>query len=337
MLYVTTRNNRDAFTANRVLQEDRCPDGGFYLPFRPPKFTHEEIDALADKSFNQNVADILNLFFNIKLTGWDIDFCAGRHSVRLETLRHRIIIAESWHNPDWDFERTVKSLTFQICKDTRMPTDWIKIAVRIAVLFGIFGELKKSGVDSADVSVLTGDFTQPISAWYARQWGLPVGNIICSCNENNTLWDLLCHGQMRTDAVSVPTIIPEADVTLPAGLERLIYECGGGPETLCYLDSCRKGRIYCPNDAVLTRMRKGMYVSVVSSHRTETTIPSVYRTHSYVMSGCTALAYSGLLDYRAKTGETGYAVVLAEKSPVCDAELVAKALGIPVETLRQAI
>ena len=46
MLYVTTRNNRDAYTAQRVLRENRGPDGGLYVPFREPVFSREEIDAL---------------------------------------------------------------------------------------------------------------------------------------------------------------------------------------------------------------------------------------------------------------------------------------------------
>ena len=335
MLYVTTRNNRDAFTAQRALRENRGPDGGLYLPFHTPRFSQPEIETLAEKTFNQCVAETLNLLFKIKLTSWDIDFCIGRYPVRLETLRHRIILAETWHNPDWNYERLVKNLVDHLCNDYSVPTDWAKIAVRIAVLVGVFGELKRMGITAADVAVVSGDFSAPISAWYARQWGLPVGNIVCCCNENKSLWDLICHGQLRTDILSIPTIIPEADITLPTDLERLIYECGGIPEVQRYLEACRQGRMYCPNDAILTKLRNGLYVSVVSSQRMETTIPSVYRTHNYLLSPYTALAYAGLLDYRAKTGETGYAVVLAERSPMNDAAAVAGAMGIPEEELKQ--
>lgn len=323
MLYVTTRNNRDAYTAQRALRENRGPDGGLYLPFRTPKFSPADIDALAEKPFGQCVADVLNLLFNTKLTSWDVDFCVGRYPVRLQTLRHRIIMAESWHNPGWDFDCMVDNLAKHLCANITVPSDLAKIAVRIAVLFGIFGELKRSGINFADISVVSGDFSAPISAWYARQWGLPIGNIICCCNENNDLWNLICHGQLRTDTVSIPTIIPEADITLPADLERLIYEAGGIPEVERYLDICRRGGTYCPNDAILGRLRKNLHVSVVSSQRIEMTIPSVYRTHNYPLSPYSALAYAGLLDYRTKTGETRHAIVLAEKSPANDAEAAA--------------
>lgn len=335
MLYVTTRNNRDAFTAQRTLTENRCSDGGLYLPFHTPKLPDEQIASLADRSFNQNVADILNLLFNTKLTSWDIDFCTGRYPVRLAPLSHRIQIAEAWHNPDWEYSRMVNGLAACLCREGCFPSNWLKIAVRIAVLFGIFGELQRTGINSADISVVSGDFSAPISAWYARQWGLPIQNIVCCCNENNQLWDLFCHGHLRTDAVSLQTSIPEADISLPDDLERLIYACGGTAEVNRYLEACRQGLLYYPGELILSKLRKGQYISVVSSQRVETTIPSVYRTHGYLLSPGSALAYAGLLDYRAKTGSTQPAIVFSEKNPVCTAAFVANTLGISEEEFKR--
>ncbi len=334
MLYVTTRNNTDSFTAQKALRENRGSDGGLYLPFRQPKFSPEEIHALSQKPFGHTVAEVLNLLFGTRLAGWDVDFCIGRYPVRLEQMHHRIAVAEMWHNPDWRYERLVNNLTGSLCSDSSIPGDWVKIAVRIAVLAGLCGEWKRSGMESVDIALVSGDFSAPISAWYARQWGLPIGNIICCCNENNSLWDLICHGQMRTDAVSIPTAIPEADITLPEDLERLVYGCGGTAEVQTFLEACRQGSGYYPNDMVLGKMRQGLYVSVVSSSRINSTIAGMYGTNGYLMSPHTALAYAGLLDYRSKTGETGYAVVLSEKSPVESCTAIAKALDIPEESIR---
>jgi len=182
--------------------------------------------------------------------------------------------------------------------------------------------------------VVSGDFTLPISAWYLRKMGFPIGNIICCCNENNQFWDLLCNGQMHTDALSVCTIVPEADVVLPVNLERLISDCAGAQETRRYLECCRTGRVYGVSDMLLQKLRSGMHVCVVSSSRVETTIPNVYRTHNYVLSPASALAYGGLLDYRAKTGITRTAVVLCDESPLCCGETVAKVLELPAAVLK---
>ena len=337
MLYVTTRNRLDSFTASRVLLENRGPDGGLFVPLHLPKLSSEDCVRLAEIPFGKCVAEILNLFFSTKLTGWDVDFSIGRYPVRLESLAHRIHMAETWHNPDWQYLRVEKNLKALIKAETDLPGNWVSVAVRMAVLAGVLGNRELLGSGPVDISVVSGDFTLPISAWYLREMGFPVGNIICCCNENNQFWDLLCNGQMRTDAVSHCTIVQEADITLPVDLERLISACGGIWETEGYLGCCRTGALYTVSDAMLQQLRQGLYACVISSIRVETTIPNVYKTHNYVMSPASALAYAGLLDYRAKAGITRSAIVLCDKSPVLDAEIVAKVMGIPVSELKKRL
>ena len=116
MLYVTTRVSQDAFTANRALSEDRCPAGGFYVPMQLPRFDEGQIAALAENSFAQNVADILNLLFGTKLDGWSVEFGIGRCPVKPVALHGKITVAESWHNPSYRFERLVKGIENQMLK-----------------------------------------------------------------------------------------------------------------------------------------------------------------------------------------------------------------------------
>ena len=338
MLYVTTRNNADVYTAHRALENHRGPDGGLFLPFHAPKFTPEEIAALKEKSCNQTVAMVLNRMFGTKVSGWDVDFAIGRYPVRVTALGHRILMGETWHNPDWNFDRFSKSLMKLLGREEEtVAGDWCAIGVRIAVLFGLYGELLRSETiregEKVDISLVSGEFTSPISAWYARQWGLPIGNIVCCCNENSEIWNLICHGQFRTDLLSVPTSTPQADVTLPADLERLICGCGGSDEVQRYLEICRRGGTYTVSDSLLKKLQDGLFVSVISSHRIESTIPAAYATHGYLMSAYSALAYAGALDYRAKKGAPRQVVVLAEKGPVCDREVICRAMGIPEEKL----
>ena len=333
MLYVSTRNDFDTVPAGRALRENRDPDGGFYVPFRTEALPDAQIRELLAKPFNECVAEVLNLLLQCRLTGWDVDFAAGRYPVRLNKAGRRTYVAELWHNPDWNYERMVFSLTQALCPDNTAPTSWGRIAIRIAVMFGIFGQLRRDGVYNADICAVAGDFSAPISAWYARQMGLPIGNIVCACNENHALWDLICHGQMRTNSLSIQTLVPEADVAIPQELERLIYACGGREETDRYQACCRLGQVYAPGEEVLAQLRTGLYVSVVSSKRLENTIPGVYRTHGYVLSPACALAYAALQDYRAKTGVSRHAVVLSEQSPACTAETVAVMLDVTPEVL----
>ena len=343
MLYVTTRNNRDAFTAQRVLQDRRAGDGGFYVPFRLPVLSEAEIGSFAEKSFNKCVAEVLNLLFNTRLTSFDLDLSVGRYTVRLQTLNTRIIMAECWHNPQWLFSCLVQELVELVRGEASEPVtgEWAEIGVRTAVLFGIFGELMRHGMASTekkvDISVVAGDFSAPMSAWYARAMGLPVGNIVCACNENGNLWNFICHGQLKTDGTAIPTVTPEADIVVPAGIERLIYAIGGCPEVERYLEALRLGRTYYMEEKLLHRLRQGIYVTVTSQQRILETIPNVYATHDYILSASSALNYIGLQDYRAKTGECRNALILTEKSPRSDGDLVAAALGFTRQTLERLL
>ena len=56
MLYVTTRNKYDTYTAFKANLSDRGPDGGLYLPFRMPELTKEEIKEFSEQSFAQRIA-----------------------------------------------------------------------------------------------------------------------------------------------------------------------------------------------------------------------------------------------------------------------------------------
>ena len=94
MLYVTTRNHLDSFTACPVLKENRAPDGGLFVPLHVPKLSQQDCARLAEMSFGQCAAEMLNLFFSTRLTGWDVDFAVGRYPVRLEALAHKIYLAE---------------------------------------------------------------------------------------------------------------------------------------------------------------------------------------------------------------------------------------------------
>lgn len=322
MLYVTTRGKYDTYTEHFANQSDRGPDGGLYLPFRMPELAQDTLLSLKDQTFGQRVAEVLNRFFACQLTGWDVELCAGKNPVKLVMMPNRVVLTECWHNHDQDFARLETSLASRICDGN--PTSWMRIAVRIAVLFAVYGELLTSGVCAPlqlfDISVAAGDFTAPMAAWYARQMGLPVGNIICSHN-TSAVWDLIHHGELRTDC------------DLPENLERLVSAALGVDENLRFCELCSNDRIYTTRPGDLDILRKGMYASVVSSERLNGLIPSVYRTTGHVIDAETAAGYGGMQDYRAKTGETRPVLLISERSPVHSSKYVAAAMEIPEQAL----
>ena len=335
MLYVSTRNPHETHTSRNALTQARASDGGFYVPL-----WRGEIPAgdSAGRRFGDNVAGMMNRLFDTQLSEHDVRLAAGRSPVQIIPLANRVLMGELWHNLDNTYSALVKNLASHFCPGAIItPGSWAPIGVGISVLFGIFGELMGKGMASdekkVDISLVSGDFSLAMAAWYARRFGLPIGNIVCCCNENSAVWNLFTHGAFRSDGISIPTLTPEADICIPESLERLIFECGGSREAEHYVERTRKGETYYPEDPVLHKLRQGMFVSVVNTPRMMDIIPNACTTHDYILSPYSALAYGGLLDYRAVTGESRRSLILAEKSPLIDRDTVANALSIDTDTL----
>lgn len=338
MLYVSTRSRTDSFTSYRTLHEDRTPDGGMFVPMRLPVYSEAEILALKNNSFGENVAQILNQFFSTGLTGWDIDFIIGRRPYRIVQMNHRLIVGELWRNLESDYSYTERCIYNKLCNsNSGAPTEWAKVAIRIAVLFGLYGELARQGIKEADIAVTVGDFSLPVAAWYARSIGLPIGIIICGCNENGDVWDLIHRGELNTNFQTIHTELPLLDITQPAAIERLIFGSFGLQETLRYVEASGRHRTYKLTEEELTVLNKGMFAAVVSNRRVRTVIASVYRTNHYIADGYTAVAYGCLQDYRARTGESRPTLLLAERSPVLSADFLTEILDMSKEEIKNQL
>jgi threonine synthase len=340
MLYVSTRNHRDAFTAAHAFQKNTATDGGRFVPFRVPEIPGDEILALGEKSFGQIASRMLNLFYGCKLLPWDVDFAVGRNPVRSISMSHRLIIGEVWLNLDRDLEPMLNRLNrLAMSQEDATISAWGHIALRITILFGLMGELSRNGSvdlrEQTDIALPCGNFEWIMAAWYAKKMGLPIGTIICACNDNGAGWDLLHQGQLHTDAVVKQTNTPLADFAVPEGMECLIHGVLGTDEVLRFAEKNAKGRLYSLDEAQLSALREGMYSAVISSSRVSANILSLYRTGNYIASPYTALAYSGLMDYRARTGESRTTLLLGPHSPEHDADTVSEALGITVDQLAE--
>ena len=344
MLYLTTRTTHDTYTPARTLSQDRAPDGGFFVPLSLPQFSKTEIRKLGEKSFSQNVADIVNAFFGSKLDSWAVEFAIGRYPVKLVSVSSRETVAELWHNPVWKFDRLAKGIEKTIRQSddvSAVPVNWLMIASRIAVLFGIFGGMIRSGEispgESIDLSVPNGDFSAPMAVWYARQMGLPISTILCSCNDNNAAWQLLHKGEMRTDKALVSTSAPNCDHAVPSNLERLLFAKLGMKSAMAFAEACEAGNSFYLEPEQLKTLREGMYVPVTGPKRLESAVNSLYRSCGYPADVYTALSYSGILDYRSVTGEGRKVLILSEESPLYSNVYLSKCLGITPHELMDRI
>lgn len=330
MLYITTRSNDITFTSHKALVEDRAPDGGCYTPFHMPDYSTEEVAGLKDKTFSQIVADILNSFFSSRLTSWDVDFCIGRNTLKLLSMSHRMVIAELWHNTDGKFSATISALCAKISgeENISVPSDWASTAVRIAVLFGIYGQMLQSDFlgtgDRFDISVPVDDYQTPISALYAKQMGLPIDAIISVSEDNSGVWDLIHRGVFNTKGVSH---------RLRAGLEKLIFATLGYSYVEIFNQACENSQLFTLSEEELPVLNKGLFCAVAGDNRAGDTINSLFRSNAYIVDPVTALCYAGSQDYRAKTGNSHVTLLLAERTPLDFTGKISQATGIPAPSL----
>ena len=333
MLYVSTRNKADTYTAHVALTKKFAPDGGWFAPFRIPVYEKQEIQALKEKTFNQIIAEVLNQFFSARLTTWDIDLTIGRGNVKTLYMNHRLMVTELWHNPVGDFVYILERLRGRLKQDGDVEiTPWLKTAVWIATCFAVYGQLLSEQLldaeDRFDVVVPADDVMMPVAAQYARKMGLPIHTIICSCSGESNLWDLIRRGTVSTSSLS-------NDVA--SGIELLLYAVLGGRAAAAFTESHRNGRVFSVGETYLPVFTDGFYCTVAGDKRADSTINSFFRSNRYVIDPPAAICYSGIQDFRAGTGSGRLALLFSEHTPKDYMKQISDATGVPETVLIESV
>lgn len=315
MLYLTTRDKFDTFTAPRTLGVDCAPNGGRFLPYKMPVLPAQEWKALTAESFGGCIAAVLNRFFSTRLTGWDVELAVGRYPVKLSSMPNRVTVAQTWRNLEGSYEKLERSLAALVKAD--QVCSWVRIAVRIAVLTAVFAQLLRQGMEGpVDVAVPAGDFALPMAVVYGRDMGLPIGDLIIGCENGSQVWDLLHQGELNAE---------DPEPAFPE-LERLIHWRLGAAEAKRYAQTCTDRGLYKLLPESVSALSGGIFSAVVSADRLESVILSVYRNGKFVLSRDPAVAYGGLMDYRTRTGGSRMALLLADRDPLEETATLARAL-----------
>ena len=313
MLYATTRDPEGNYTAQWALTNDRAPDGGFYVPYRPPYFYPSNLKSLEEKSFLQVEAECLNLLFSTKITDFDLMFAAGPSPVRIAPLGRRTFSGERWRNTDWTFEGYVSQVSrlLRVEKEKGYGT-WGKIGISMAMILAMILRLRAEGIlpkeESLDIAMEGDSLLTAAACLYLKEWGIPIRKVICGCRESKGLWELLHDGQMHTD-------ILEPDSPMVDGLEMLLAAESYQAEVRRFLNCVQHGKPYVPADSLLRKLRQDLSASVISEKRRKNTVPKVYLSYHYILSQDGAMGYGGLLDDRAVSGSGSYGLVLCDSFP----------------------
>lgn len=321
MLYVSTRNRTDSYTAHRALHEQHAPDSGYFVPFQLPRLEQDQISQLNVNSFCVNVANILNLFFSERLTGWDVEFAIGRYPVEIIACPRKLTLVELWHNLSASYSRTELALYNRLCGNTNPISvpPWAKIAIMIAMLFATYALTDAcKELEPIDVAVDSHDFILPMATWIARKMGLPLETIVCGTYDNSALWDLLHRGEVNTPMMTRHL----------HGVEQLIYMTLGQSEAENFVNAVIHRRTYFVPEESLPAVQNGLYSAVISRDRVNPVISSFYRSNHYLLDQVAAVSYGALQDYRSSTGESRKTLILSLESPTRNADLLCGTLGL---------
>ena len=288
------------------MTKERGECGGFYIPLRFPEISAEVRKAFHFQSFDQRIAEILNLFFRTDLKGRELELAVGKLPIRIAAMHHKIAILENWHNPEGSYSGFLKQLYSCTAKENAgSPGTWFRIAVRIACLFAAFADMQRMEITvPIDIAMAGNCFEDITAAVYATKMGLPVGKVILARNDDDGIWELLHHGAL--EAENLPAL---------AGLETVIFEILGPAEARKFAAACNGQETYRILEDQLSRLNRVLFCAVIRQPRTESIIHNIYHTNSYLMNSATAMAYGGLQDYRASHKETGPAWILSDRMP----------------------
>lgn len=254
----------------------------------------------------------------------------SRNWVRLHSVQRKSILLECWHNPDGDLGYFLRFLSERFGRNAAF---WASTAGKISVLAAGLGKMMVDASlkpeEKADLACISGDFSGVLAGLYLKRMGFPVEKVVCCCNENSSVWELVHLGSLRTDGVCAETKTPRADTVLPEGLEHLLFLLGGSRQAMAYAKASYAGQSFTPSEELLKALRQNLYVSVVSDSRMAFTAAGILQTAHCVISPYDAMCVAGVQDYRAKCGENRLCLLLSEWAPGLDAKTLADALGIP--------
>lgn len=304
MLYVSTRNKVDTYTAYRALYEGFAPDGGCYVPFHLPVFTAEELAAMRTQPCSDTIVQVLNLLFGLRLTGPEVELLIGRTPFKLEPMSHKLQIVEFWRNPEMSARYLLDALYTQMTDNTgHTPTGWARIGIWIALIFGLLPALDY-GEEKCDIAVDASELSLVAAICFAKCMGFPAELTVCSCADDSSIWDLLNRGECTPSAQNNSVC-----------WEAILLAVLGADAAAEYFAACENGRPYHIDELQQSTLQNTLFASVVSGRRVNVVKSSIQRTNEYNAGNDAALAFGGLQDYRSVTGVSKETLILSLTRP----------------------
>ena len=170
--------------------------------------------------------------------------------------------------------------------------------------------------EKINIVVPTGNFGNILSAFYAKNMGLPVAKLICASNENKVLYDFFETGKYDKNREFILTSSPSMDILISSNLERLIYWAAGNDakKNVEFMTALTKEGVYEITPQMQEKL-KDFYGNYASEEETAEAIRTLYEKTGYILDTHTAVASSVYGKYKAETKDETKTVIASTASP----------------------
>lgn len=208
-----------------------------------------------------------------------------------------------------------------------------RLVPQIVYYFYAYAQLVQEGAikagDLVDFSVPTGNFGNILAAYYAKQIGLPIGQLICASNDNTVLYDFFQSGTYDRNREFKLTISPSMDILISSNFERMLYHAlNEDTEQLKALMAALSNE----GEYAIPAAAKANFADFVgefaSEAETKAEIAEVYAREQYVMDPHTSVASKCWRKLAAAGKTQNPVVVVSTASPYKFPEAVLSAVGV---------
>lgn len=191
--------------------------------------------------------------------------------------------------------------------------------------------------EKINIVVPTGNFGNILSAFYAKNMGLPVAKLICASNENKVLYDFFETGKYDKNREFILTSSPSMDILISSNLERLIYWAAGNDakKNVEFMTALTKEGVYEITPQMQEKL-KDFYGNYASEEETAEAIRTLYEKTGYILDTHTAVASSVYGKYKAETKDDQTTTVIASTaSPFKFSRSVMDAIDPKYDTMEE--
>lgn len=191
--------------------------------------------------------------------------------------------------------------------------------------------------EKINIVVPTGNFGNILSAFYAKNMGLPVAKLICASNENKVLYDFFETGKYDKNREFILTSSPSMDILISSNLERLIYWAAGNDakKNVEFMTTLTKEGVYEITPQMQEKL-KDFYGNYASEEETAEAIRTLYEKTGYILDTHTAVASSVYGKYKAETKDDQTTTVIASTaSPFKFSRSVMDAIDPKYDTMEE--